>query len=903
MPARSNDCRKCDSLLVGYCDRELDARLREWVDEHVVACKRCGIALSRIELETLRLREALVPMEPSVHFTDTVMDRVREEIALDATVDAPASMRGRGFTSRVLDRVRGDLQGESDFEDAIDSPGLAPRRGLGPQRFVRRARTRVLAGALAAAVLFVALLLPYFFSKEVAPLTSGASWVVVEASGIFGAAGEADPQVGLPQMGSTLTLPFTGELRNGRIVLENASRTLASDDGSSGAVDRPGWRIGFEGSGRFTVLSHDRIALDQGELVAWSEARSASTLAVDLPGATQVELAAGRYEVSVEGVEGRELSFATARLDRITVRVLEGSAGLRTGGLEVPLASGTLALLEPLRPLVIHELPSADALALVVEPELRNGPSTAPAARADFVVRGFVRGAPRGTQGALGVSQGEVVAGAAVTVHAGSKSAVALTSDDGSYEVSLPLGDASADEVWLSVAAPATRGDLAAVPFRKLRDVPLSKSVPGAWVREDVSLATLGQRSGRLVGADGAALVGARVRALRIDSFVGAARLLDGEAVSDDAGRFVVDGLTPERAGETTAWVIEPVAAGLPPHVEYGVLDAFGMGSGVADRGAAPLVIHVDDGVLVELPIQDPATRVLWVEKRPVGVASQFVARVERIDLPAAGRSAVHVRLVPGSDLCWWEDGGSGSPQRAHIGSPRPSTKGSLALLAAPPEPWKAGAALMSASFLAAEQAGLRFFGTVTAFDRDAPRPASSRAADDGVSAKLELRVFGADSVAPVESASIYVRVGAGLSWFAGWTDLDGRIVVRDLPQGAAVQVLAMLGDQEVAVGGGRYVVDEASVAHHVALQPLRRITTQAPPTLGSSLARIGVLDGSFEGFETNVRVGPDGIVRAEDLPPGTLRIEIDGRMVVVGADGSLPDIDAWRSTTSSDGR
>ncbi|MCB9882878.1 MAG: zf-HC2 domain-containing protein [Planctomycetes bacterium] len=851
-PARSRECRKCDSLLVAYCDRELEGRLRDWVDEHVVACKRCGIELSCIELETLRLREALVPMEPPVDFTDAVMDRVRDALAHESVVEPPRSVRGRGFTSRVLDQVREDL-------------GEAPP--------VRNHRARRIAVALAAAVVLVAFSLPYFLSKKVEAPVTPRGWVVVEASNAGGL-----------HAGDAVSLPYSGELNRGHIVLSSGEPA-----GVAGAGLEPagGWRIGLEGRGRFTIISRDHIALEDGELLASSEATTAERLAVDLPGGHALGLQPGRYEVVVEGVEGRSIGLAMPGLDRITVRVYEGAAGLRTGGVDVAVASGSLAMLEPLRPVAIHPLASSEAFARLSEPEVRGGPENLASRRDDVVVRGIVR------------ARGEAVPGARVAIHSGEREVTAVSGDDGSYELRIAMADARSSEtasndLWLSALAPSGRGDLAAMPFRSFRDRP----APGETVYEEVRLASVGERRGRLIGADGAALVGAHVRALRIDGFVGTARMLDGvEAISDENGAFVMDRLPPESAGESTAYVVEPASVSMPLHVEYGIDET---------AESNQLLIRVSDGDPVELPVQNPATRVVWILKRPQGVAADLVARVERIDLPAAGRSTVQVRLLTGTTLHWWEDEGTGAPRSAHEGEPRATGKGAVALLAAPPRAWAGGNALAaSAAKVDSSQHALRVDTGLVAsvFGRDAPRPSSSRG-ERGKSAELDLRVVGGtELVVPVEAARIYVRVGGGAAWFAGWTDLDGRILVSDLPRGAAVQVLAVSGTQDLFVGGGRYVVDEAKSAHRVGLAATRSIAAHVPPVFGSRLARLTILDGAFEGFEASARIGDEGVLRSSELPPGRLRIEVDGRAVVVGADGVLPGADAWDAASSGSGR
>jgi len=57
-PPHTGECRRIRALLRDYCDQDLTSFLNSEVDEHVHGCRDCGLALSRHELEILRLRSA-----------------------------------------------------------------------------------------------------------------------------------------------------------------------------------------------------------------------------------------------------------------------------------------------------------------------------------------------------------------------------------------------------------------------------------------------------------------------------------------------------------------------------------------------------------------------------------------------------------------------------------------------------------------------------------------------------------------------------------------------------------------------------------------------------------------------------------------------------------------------------
>lgn len=833
-PSRSTECRKCDSLLVAYCDRELEPKLRTWVDEHVVACKPCGIELSRIELETLRLREALVPMEPSLDFTSRVMDSVRDVVASDGLVEPPASLVGKGFTSRILDQVREDL-------------GVPPA----PKRW---GRSRVAALALAAAVLLCALALPFLLSEPAPERQTTASWFVVRAE-----------NAGPFQRGDALTLPLRVDLADGLLELEH---------GSEGS----GWKIGVEGEGRFSI-DPKGIRLEDGELVAWSEAARAEELAIDLPGGHSLSLRAGRYQVRVQDVEQDALM---AGLNRISVRVFDGVAGFRQlDGTFVQLGKGSIGTLEPLRRLEIQRLPTESMLAKLDAQGRRNPSRVGEGDRDRFVLSGDVR------EG----QASEVVAGALVELHAGDRVVRTRTDEEGQYELRIDLDGVAPEDVWMAAHPPAERRDLAKLEYRAFREAP----TPGRKRFENLRLESARPASGRLVGPDGAALAGARIRALRIDSFFGGARLVSGVDVeSGRDGSFTLPAMSRERSGESTALLIESPDSSVPPHVEYCSTDCL--------QGEAPLQVRVDGGSLAQLPVQNAATRVVWVEKRPSGVAASYWRQFERIELPAAGSSTLQVRLAPGATLRWWEDAGAGVPSKGFEGALKAAGSSEVALLAAAPQP--VGAPAMRSEPVAGETVAFAALATLSpsGFGRDAPRASTSRADATEEATNLSLQLFHDGARAPSETL-VYVRVADGRPWFAGRTDVGGNIVVRDLPRNSSVQVFAMSGQDMPLIATARYRTDRAEESHRLAMRATRGVFGRLPLLASAQHARVTVLDGPFEGFEICAGISAEGQLRLEDLPPGALRVDVDERFLEVdGGVAQLPNWDSWKKRASDAG-
>ncbi len=100
-PPESETCRAVRELLRDYVDGDLASAERTLVDEHAHTCRTCSLALARAELEVLRLRAALAPVEPALPSPDFTAGVLRQ-LAADLVENEPPPE----FTPKVMERVR-----------------------------------------------------------------------------------------------------------------------------------------------------------------------------------------------------------------------------------------------------------------------------------------------------------------------------------------------------------------------------------------------------------------------------------------------------------------------------------------------------------------------------------------------------------------------------------------------------------------------------------------------------------------------------------------------------------------------------------------------------------------------------------------------------------------------------
>lgn len=502
------ECRRIRRLLFDYCGHELEAGERERVDEHVVRCKECGTMLSQVELDELRLREALVPMEPPVDFTLTVMDRVRGVIA-EADPQAPS----RGFTKKVMDRV-------------CEEAGAA--RTDHRERWRNRVVTAVAAVLLVALTLALRQLMTSPVESPVKP-----AWSVVDTRG----------QTGL-EAGQEIAAP-------GRLAWESGSALLEASGMGGGSR----WDLRLTGATAAAPLARGVLRLDAGELWLDTTRRqeAAAAFQVRFPDGQILELAAGTFRISVQPVALDEDPLApVAGLVRLIVRVHDGQARFLVADRNGPirLDRGWMATVEPLRPVAVRSFRPAGSVERQPPITQRDAGTVDPPAGA-LVVRGRILD-----------PEWRGVADATVTLHLGDASPSVRSMPDGAYELRSAWPKDAAGEPYLSVEPPA--GELDAVRYRPFKR-PLA---PDETLEEEIQLARLRPVTGRVFDHAGNAVAGALVRPLRIDSYTQSARFLhDVRDETDAEGRFRLKGWAQERRGETTVLVVEPTRE--PPHATY----------------------------------------------------------------------------------------------------------------------------------------------------------------------------------------------------------------------------------------------------------------------------------------------------------------------------------------------
>ena len=780
----------CDSLrplLFAFVDGDLEPADKTRVEEHVHSCRDCGTELSRVELETLRLREALVPMEPSTDFTQSVMDQVRK-IAASADSGEPP----RDFTENVMSRVR--------REAGVPEP---ERRGW------------VLAVLTAAALL---LLLPVLqLLRDPGQQRS-------------------DPNEGFVVQTSSSAGYGVGQSLQWPSEIELANETLVFGDGPR--------RVEILGPARVDLLGADRLRVLAGRLRIESEAgddREVTTpLRIDLPDGRHVALTAGSFALDVDEVDLASANLLPEGVKRVALRVLRGNASLQEEGREaMRIGPASLAVLEPLRPLVVHSLPTPD-----FEPGRR------------------VRSAPLVVVGRVTDVEHDAVKGSRVELLAEGRRWVTTSQSDGRYEFEIAAEDwKAASAAWLRATPPTGRDDLAEIAFEPLR----RGLDAGDTVFTDLPLPARRRVEGRVLAATGSPIANARVRALRVDAFFKNARLLDA-GQTDGGGEFRFAGFAPANDGEQLVLLIEPKEPGAPPIAAYDSRDRRGRNWLVR----APAVREVD------LPIQSNATRRVWIEKRPQGLAGRFFRRFERKEVFAGTRS-VRVRVAAGQKLRWWEDAGLGRPSQgfaAKLDAPAAASQWLVSgtkPIAADELPVDAPSQLMLASS-----------------DRNAARSAERRG-----TASLGLRFVDALSGTAMSNARVWLGAPGTAPWFAGLSDVDGRLAVTGLAMRTELDAFAIADGKLVAT---RLVLATADEQRTLEMSEPRRLSGQLPIANGPRIVDVHVYDGKHECYATSVELGEDGRLELGELPSGRVRIRADGRSCEVDnrKKSSLPPFGEW---------
>lgn len=496
-PPRTEACRAVRALLRDYADGELPESGVRSVQEHVHGCADCDRALSRTELELLRIRRAFAEAgrdgEPSRDFTASVMARVRA--AADAEAEAERLADLRDFTPRVVARARASLP---------------------PLGWARRAASAAWRGErafwvpAAAALLITAIGALLWFTPG---LQEPAELRIVAAEQAYGLQVEDRRELRRElQTGSEMALPArvgTGVRGQLRAMLPNGGAlALGHDSDATVAADR----IEF-GRGLATVETPRalRLQTQDGEWTA--------------------QLAPGKHTVTrervqrLDGLGGREFAW------RIQLETAEGSAVARAGDAPpLRVEAGHVATFTP------GQSPVLAATAARIASDLQS---------AQTIVRAPSRGGPAASSDAwAGRVVDELTAEGLGDVHVhwrSARGAQALTTDGAGRFVLRGLSGSEGALALVRLSWDAA----AQVPYPDLGPLPIRLLDAGRIAgHEGSSLAPLTVprervAAGRILDEHQRPLAGARITPLVVDELTGATMRLDARAVTaDEAGTF-----------------------------------------------------------------------------------------------------------------------------------------------------------------------------------------------------------------------------------------------------------------------------------------------------------------------------------------------------------------------------
>jgi hypothetical protein len=592
-PPASATCRRVREMLRDYADGDLSSPRSRDVEDHVHGCRECGLALSRAELEALRIRKALDAEraglgEPGAGFTARVLARIHG--------DQDDGQPSAGFTSNVMQRVQKEWRRTAwqRIVTRIGSPGLLLLPlgavvlllllGVAWQGTCDRVRVRVVAAHQAT------------LSR---PVDGGSIVSIAAAADASLAAGD---RIETDALGSA--------------VIERVSAGVAG----SGAA---GWRVEIGEASRIGVGA-ERLELDEGSFVV----RAAEPLSLRVGPVAEVAIGPGWYDVELVEVVRFDQDLTTEPLRRVRLEAFEGRARIRRGGeTGVDLRAGYVAHFDDWSSVLIE--PGLSDERLRNEREKLRG--------ADVVVQP----APEGWRGQI-VSEvsGGGVADCRVTLHSARGTEVRSTDERG--EFSFGIDDFDAAVAVLRVDPPSNRDDLLAhgpAPVRLDPDQALGRRLPVVSLRTDSPI------RGRVLAAGGQPVADARVVPYTVDSlFAMADPSGSGGATTDVHGWFELRRVPrPDAPYQTIAVVVDHPAF---PTTGY-VLDATNV-----ERGALTVVLAVPAEIRVAgLPPDSQVSIVQAVPGFPLrALASRHIVDTDRHGVATlvgvAGAPCWHVDFV-----------------------------------------------------------------------------------------------------------------------------------------------------------------------------------------------------------------------------------------------------------------
>ncbi len=655
-------CRTARECLGDYLDSSCPDIVRERVEAHLLECKDCSRHLSELEYVELRLKKALVPMEPSADFSRNLIERLNDEAEESwGVVEEPSE----SFTATVMGRIQEELQEE------------APRRNWKPL---------LRAGVLLAATLLVALGVILFQSGvgrnqlpeegataslfqvesldgralllngpslkgslglgldlEEAPTgkAPAAKVAAAKAPGREGSSKKAEARTPAREASQGKELQPGNPIPLGKEVLVLKGEIKIRARASQGGTLLPGWKLEAEAGSRVAFEEAGRSTLRKGRLRI-SESReegSGGSFFLGFPGGGGILIHKGKVEVDVRDDPWAVAAGLPGGASKIQVDLEEGEGVLVgvSGNPIQKLLPGDRALMRPFEPLRIsHGVGVQDILAQGADP-LRSA-QTDPEGLGSWAEVG----------GRLQSAVGAPLSGIDLRLVLPQQSLRGRTSPSGTFHFRPEVGDVVLG-AFLAVEVSGTNTVL------RFELPPLR---PGARMDLTLTLPQVESLPARILDAEGAPLVSAKLRLFQWEPLL--KRLVSlgqGVWVTGPAGRVRFGGLPLPQVDQRILLVVEPRDA--PLFVGY--LDRAAFLRLQREGGEWILRSPKLTPVLLEAP---GVTRVL-VEERPQGPARDMLLR--KRELPVVG-GRVRVMVVPQASaiLRWWTQDAEGA--RVHEG-------------------------------------------------------------------------------------------------------------------------------------------------------------------------------------------------------------------------------------------
>ncbi|HHI80174.1 MAG TPA: zf-HC2 domain-containing protein [Planctomycetes bacterium] len=654
---RPMTCRTARECLGEYLDQDCPEIVRERLEAHLLSCRDCSRHLSELEYVELRLRKALVPMEPSADFSRNLVARLNDAAEEDSANEpwGPVEVPPESFTASVMGRIQEEF-----------SAPEPPSRNWKP---LLRAGMLVAAGVL---VLLGVFLFRGGLGHGLTPEEEGvAALFQVEAvEGRVFLMDAPSMQVGLglnelggetpllpPEAKTSLGSESQGKGPKGRELREGSpipvGKELFVQGGEARIRARPpkggslseGWsllaaagsKIGFEvpkgGALRATLRRGQVRVSGLSGLSGPSEHENRraggedSSFYMGFPGGGGVLLRKGKAEIRVSEDPWARATGLPEGASRIQVDLEEGEA-LLLGVSGEPLQTllpGDRALMRPFEPLrIVHRAGAADLLSA------GKGPGREPQSpAAGFEGRVVI-------QGQLRTELGAVVSARRLRLALPDEALEGATGPDGSFRFA-PRVDEAVLGAFLSVELPGSR------TWLRFELPPLR---PGNKIQFDLRLPRVQGLRVWIRDAHAKPMPDARLRAFLWEPLL--KRLVPlgrPDQRSGPTGRARLVGLPRPKAEERILLVVEPRNA--PLFVAY--LDRSAFQRLERDGGAWSVM----SPPLLRVLLEAPGFARLRVEERPQGPARDLLLRRRAYKL-TAGRVWIQVPLPAPKTIRWW---------------------------------------------------------------------------------------------------------------------------------------------------------------------------------------------------------------------------------------------------------